>query len=127
MRIDLARAGGVAPSPAPAGPPTSKYCGAGSAGIAIDPFGNIYPCVAWRRAAGNLHEHSVRELWGTGFDDVREATTDAKAVISAHPNGKLLNFCPGLAANLTGSPLQVPVEMERIASIVREEVSAILP
>jgi len=127
MRIDLARAGGVVPSPAAAGPATSKHCGAGSAGIAIDPFGNIYPCVAWRRAAGNLHEHSVRELWSTGFEDVRTATTAAKGVVAAHPNGKLLNFCPGLAAHITGSPLQVPEEMERIASIVSEEVSAILP
>jgi hypothetical protein len=39
-------------------------------------------------------------------------------VVSAHPHGKLLNFCPGLAEVLTGSATTIPGEMERIAAVV---------
>jgi radical SAM protein with 4Fe4S-binding SPASM domain len=99
-------------------PPSAKHCGAGSASIAIDPFGNIYPCVQWRRAVGNLHEVAVSEIWGQAFDEIRSETEEAKRVVAAHPNGKLLNFCPGLAGVLTGSPTHVPEEMERIAKVV---------
>ncbi|HTQ80765.1 MAG TPA: radical SAM protein, partial [Thermoanaerobaculia bacterium] len=40
-----------------------KHCGAGSSGIAIDPYGNVYPCVQWRRPVGNLHRQRVADLW----------------------------------------------------------------
>lgn len=119
MAIETARS--VAPAataaqPAMAAP--TKHCGAGSAGIAIDPYGNVYPCVQWRRAVANLHETPVSAIWGDRFDGIREETAAAVGVVRAHPNGKLLNFCPGLAESLTGSALAVPREMERIAEIV---------
>lgn len=103
---------------APASPP-SKHCGAGSAGIAVDPYGNVYPCVQWRRAAGNLHERSIREMWLDSFGAFRAETAQAVDVVAAHPHGKLLSFCPGLAELLTGSSTTVPKEMERVAEIVR--------
>jgi hypothetical protein len=74
--------------------------------------------VQWRRAAGNLHEQSVSEIWAYAFDDIRAETEVAKGVVSAHPRGRLLNFCPGLAEVLTGSATTVPAEMERIAAVV---------
>ena len=107
-----------APAPINAGAPSSKHCGAGSAGIAVDPYGNVYPCVQWRRAAGNLHERSIREMWGDSFDAYRTETANAVGVVGAHPRGKFLSFCPGLAELLTGSSTTVPKEMERIAEIV---------
>lgn len=123
MRIDDERAGAGAQSaiqtddvpPAP-----GKHCGAGSAGIAIDPFGNVYPCVQWRRAVASLHTQSIREVWGGNatLDEIRDTTAAVRDVVAAHPRGKLLNFCPGLAEVLTGSPVQVPKEMERVAEIV---------
>jgi MoaA/NifB/PqqE/SkfB family radical SAM enzyme len=96
----------------------AKHCGAGSAGIAIDPYGNVYPCVQWRRAVGNLHERSIRDIWGDSFEGVRAETEDAARIVRAHPRGKLLNFCPGLAEVLTGASTQVPAEMERVAEVV---------
>jgi MoaA/NifB/PqqE/SkfB family radical SAM enzyme len=110
------------PLAAPRSP--AKHCGAGSAGIAVDPFGNVYPCVQWRRAVASLHERSMREIWGDSFSEVRATTTAATGVVAAHPHGKLLNFCPGLAEVLTGSALRVPQEMERVAAIVAAEVAA---
>ena len=105
-------------STAPSAPPSPKHCGAGSAAIAIDPYGNVYPCVQWRRAVANLHEHAISEIWGDAFADIRSETEEAKRVVAAHPRGRLLNFCPGLAEVLTGSATRVPAEMERIATVV---------
>jgi len=99
-------------------PKVAKHCGAGSSGIAVDPYGNIYPCVTWRRATANLHETSISAIWGTGFDEFRRQTEEAAGVVAAHPRGGLLNFCPGLADVLTGSATRVPEEMERVAEII---------
>src|SRR6185295_9631429 len=42
---EVARGGDDGTMPAP----LHKHCGAGSSGIAVDPYGNVYPCVQWRR------------------------------------------------------------------------------
>ena len=127
MRVSDARSGGPAPmQPAidddmPA-PSTDKHCGAGSAGIAIDPYGNVYPCVQWRRAVANLHEQSILEIWGVneGLEEIRRTTVAVRGMVAAHPNGKLLNFCPGLAEVMTGSAMKVPREVEEQAEVVRD-------
>jgi MoaA/NifB/PqqE/SkfB family radical SAM enzyme len=112
-------------SPAPAPPPVTvmrqaddglapaaaeKHCGAGSSGIAVDPYGNVYPCVQWRRPVGNLHRQSIREIWAAsaGLAEVRELTVEAKRMVDGYGDaGSLLAFCPGNAAALSGDPLRV--------------------
>ncbi len=120
MKVENERDGGN-PLPGPLAAPRGegKHCGAGSAGIAVDPYGNVYPCVQWRRAVANLHERSIREIWSNSFDAVRQETAQAANVVRAHPHGTFLNFCPGLAEVLTGSATRVPEEMERIAEILK--------
>jgi MoaA/NifB/PqqE/SkfB family radical SAM enzyme len=110
--------------PAPAGAPSAKHCGAGSAAIAVDPYGNVYPCVQWRRAVANLHERAMPDIWVDSFGGIRRETEEAKRVVSAHPRGQHLNFCPGLAEVLTGSATIVPAEMERIANVVSGSIPA---
>jgi MoaA/NifB/PqqE/SkfB family radical SAM enzyme len=85
--------------------PTSKHCGAGSSAIAVDPFGNVYPCVQWRRPVGNLHRRSIREIWrgNAGLEEVRRLSEEVKKSL---PGGAGM-FCPGTAEGLTGSPLPV--------------------
>ncbi len=103
---EVARGGDDGTMPAP----LDKHCGAGSSGIAVDPFGNVYPCVQWRRPVGNLHGQSIREIWRTsaGLGEVRDLTVRAKEMVDAQGPGRhLLNFCPGSAATQTGSPLRV--------------------
>jgi MoaA/NifB/PqqE/SkfB family radical SAM enzyme len=84
---------------------SEKHCGAGSSGIAVDPFGNVYPCVQWRRPVGNLHERSIREIWwgNPALEEVRRLSEEVKR--SLPPAGGLSMFCPGTAEGLTGSPL----------------------
>ncbi len=103
---------------------THKHCGAGSAGIAVDPYGNVYPCVQWRRPVGNLHEQRIAQIWAgsAGLREVREQTTAAKGVVEGYgPAGPFLNFCPGNADAHSGDPLKVyPSALRRMD--VTEEI-----
>ncbi|HEX7154594.1 MAG TPA: radical SAM protein [Thermoanaerobaculia bacterium] len=124
LKIETERYASFTPRPAADDelppPATDKHCGAGSSGIAIDPYGNVYPCVQWRRPVASLHEKSIREIWGFSpvLDEIRQETVLARDVVAAHPRGALLNFCPGLAEVLTGSATTVPEELESRAEIV---------
>lgn len=131
-RVRIAREGDD--TPAAASPDAvDKHCGAGSAGVAVDPFGNVYPCVQWRRPVGNLHRQSIAEIWGssTELSEVRGLTTAAKGVVDAYGDaGPLLNFCPGSAALRSGDPLTVdPASVERmeLAREARDEARARRP
>ncbi|HYN22977.1 MAG TPA: SPASM domain-containing protein, partial [Thermoanaerobaculia bacterium] len=122
--IEVARGGDDGTLPAA----VEKHCGAGSAGIAVDPYGNVYPCVQWRRAVGNLHTQSIREIWlsSKGLAEVRDLTTDVKRMVEGFgTSGSLLNFCPGAAETRTGSPLQVYPEararMEELEEVIGKE------
>ncbi len=41
-------------------------CGTASANVVLDPFGNVLPCVQWRRPLGNVREQSLEEIWLRG-------------------------------------------------------------
>ncbi len=91
-------------------PAMSKHCGAASAGVAVDPWGNVLPCVQWRAPLGNLHGASMRKIWqgSAVIADVRRLTAEAyKLVASYGPPASLMRFCPGLADRTTGDPLAV--------------------
>jgi MoaA/NifB/PqqE/SkfB family radical SAM enzyme len=76
-----------------------KHCGAGSASILVDPFGDVLPCVQWRKVIGNVRTTPIRALWsGGGFDSVRASLVDVKRAL-----GDEADHCPGVAAELTGS------------------------
>ena len=115
--------------------PTGKHCGAGSSGLAIDPYGNVYPCVQWRRPVGNLHTQSLREIWrgSAGLEEVRDLTVRARELMEAQgPGASLLNFCPGMAAvHSAGDPLRIyPSAVQRkelLETILEEEEAARRP
>ena len=86
---------------------SSKHCGAGSSTVAIDPYGNVYPCVQWRWSAGNLHRQSIGEIWNGSsvLEDVRESNQDVKRLVESFGDrGRKMGFCPGAAWVNTGSP-----------------------
>ena len=111
--------------------PIGKHCGAGSSGIAVDPYGNVYPCVQWRRAVGNLHRKSIKEIWArsSGLEEVRGLTTEAKRFVAGlGEKGPALGFCPALAVMSTGSVHRLyPIAERRIniADEVRKEAESI--
>jgi MoaA/NifB/PqqE/SkfB family radical SAM enzyme len=124
--IVVARGGDDGSAPAPAG----KHCGAGSSSIAVDPYGNVYPCVQWRRPVGNLHQQPIGEIWrrSRGLDEVRRLTVAAQDAVAAHgPGGAFLNFCPGNAEALTGDPLRIYPAAERRSELTREWLQSSAP
>lgn len=127
--VEVARGGDDGTVPVP----VHKHCGAGSSGIAVDPYGNVYPCVQWRRPVGNLHRQGIREIWqgSAGLAEVREMTGEVKQRMDAlGPGSHLLNFCPGSAA-IQGSPLELyPAAVQRkelLETVMAEEKKPRLP
>ncbi len=101
--------------------PDEKYCGAGSSGIAVDPSGNVYPCVQWRRPVGNLQDQSIQEIWSRSerFSDIRNELVEAKKLVNRYGSkGHLLGFCPGLAVELSGGPTRMYPEAEQRMQIL---------
>jgi len=88
---------------APVASAPAKHCGAGSSSVTIDPYGNVYPCVQWRRHVGNLHRDSIKTLWSGSAElaEVRRLTVEVKQMVDAHPTPGFA-FCPGLAEKETG-------------------------
>lgn len=93
----------------PATVSTDKHCGAGSVTVTVDPYGNVYPCVQFRRRVGNLHQQSIGDIWRHSpvLGEVREATVAVKRKLDqeAAAGRPITGFCPGNAYTQTGSPL----------------------
>jgi radical SAM protein with 4Fe4S-binding SPASM domain len=56
------------PQPLPPGPPEEvakqrQTCGPAVNGCCIDPYGNVFPCVAFRIPIGNVREQPFKDLW----------------------------------------------------------------
>ncbi len=118
----------------PGGAAGERHCGAGAATIAVDPYGTVYPCVQWRRAVGDLHRQSIKEIWAGSSElaAVREANSEVKRMLDGlGPVGGLMGFCPGNAAAATGRPAGIyPAAATKLA--LRREVEeegrrAVLP
>jgi MoaA/NifB/PqqE/SkfB family radical SAM enzyme len=86
----------------------AKHCGAGSSNIIVDPYGNVYPCVQWRRLVGNLHQQSIAALWNHSGElaEVRRIAVEVKEAVDRHKTPGFA-FCPGSAEHETGSPTRL--------------------
>ena len=80
-----------------------KQCGAGSSSVTVDPYGNVYPCVQWRRRIGNLHDTSIKAMWNHSAEltEVRRLAVEAKKTVDglATPG---FGYCPGSAEKEAG-------------------------
>lgn len=85
---------------------TRKNCGAGSATLAIDPFGSVYPCVQWRRPVGNICHQTLTQIWSANarLDEIRALSVTARGVRDSLPSLSRSGFCMGLAEVYTGDP-----------------------
>ncbi len=85
-----------------------KHCGTGATTLTIDPYGNVYPCVQWRRPVGNLHQQTIRQIWfhSPQLPEIRRINEQAHRLVSGMPRKERpRTFCLGLAEELTGDPL----------------------
>jgi len=85
-------------------------CKVGSGTYAIDPYGYIYPCVAWRRRLANVREiQSLGELWDTSkeLEEVLEISRRIPKELQKHEAGAYAVFCPGAAEREIGSAVRL--------------------
>ena len=93
-------------------------CGTGRSSLAIDPYGNIYPCVQLRRKAGNIRElASLRDMWKSSpvLIEVRRAAVEVNEKLKAVTNGDQCGFCMGVAELQTGDLMTVYPQVARNA------------
>ena len=88
--------------------PGEAVCGTARSSFAIDPYGNIYPCVQLRRKAGNIKElASLRDMWRTSpvlIEVRRQAVEIAQETLKVAKNGDQCGFCMGVAEVQLGDP-----------------------
>ena len=74
-------------------------CSAGRAQLAVDPYGNVFPCMMWREKAGNLREMPLVDIWETS-PVMEKARTLMLCRLEDCPDCNLkqsCNRCSGLA------------------------------
>jgi radical SAM protein with 4Fe4S-binding SPASM domain len=99
--------------------PDQSPCGIGKAALTLDPYGNVFPCVEVRTAAGNLRRSSLREIWeGAALWGELRCLTWAE--LPACSDCKLANYCGrchGLALQVDGDLRAASTENCRQARI----------
>ena len=85
-------------------------CGLGRITLAVDPEGEVFPCLQWRRSSlGNVRHTRLRDLWRGSAVREEAASVSVAANEAMRVRGGTLAgfpFCPALAAQHTGDPLQ---------------------
>lgn len=108
--VDQVKRGARGLKPRPVGK-MKQNCGTGRTVITIDPYGEIFPCVAWRRSLGNIREvEDVRELWhpkqtpmNANLAYVRKVADEVpKRTLAGAEEGGFASFCPAAAEKETG-------------------------
>ncbi|RMG45217.1 MAG: radical SAM protein [Acidobacteria bacterium] len=86
-----------------------QNCGTGRTTLTIDPYGDIFPCVAWRRPVANIMEvEDLKAAWhgeNPTLAYVRKVADEVpRRTLSGRPEGGFASFCPAVAEKETGDP-----------------------
>ncbi|KAA0252757.1 MAG: radical SAM protein [Acidobacteria bacterium] len=104
--------------------PGEPACGVGRIGLAVDPEGNVFPCVQWRHVAlGNVRRTPLRQMWrgSPARREAAETATRATTMLLAEGGAvAAAPFCPALAHQLSGDALTVDGPSERRARLAAE-------
>jgi MoaA/NifB/PqqE/SkfB family radical SAM enzyme len=89
--------------------PVAAICGTGRSSFALDPYGNVFPCVQWRRPLGNLRDAaSLEEIWTDAnptLKDVRDKAVEMSSILNQEDHGPFAHYCLGVAEVQTGDPM----------------------
>jgi len=113
----------------PVGQGGGGNCGAGTGSLTVDPYGNVLPCVQWRRTIGNLHERSIGEIWRSSVElaEIRRINAAAGAQAATLAADGPLGFCMGLSELETGDPLLPAPSALLLRDVTREHMDARKP
>ena len=105
-------------------------CGTGRSTLALDPYGNIYPCVQWRRSAGNIMDvQDLKTLWlkSPVLEEVRRIAMEIpKTTLKSCDSGEFCSFCPGVAEVQTGDPRNIYPQVRMTSEIKKQRHSEFL-
>ncbi len=89
------------------GPAPDFVCGAGRNVCALDPAGNLYPCLQLPVRLGSLASGSFSELWSrqAWLKKWRRAGVNDIGACTACPDRDYCSFCPGISLLEEGNPL----------------------
>lgn len=82
-----------------------RTCGAAATGFAVDPTGNVLPCVQWRQSAGNLLQEPLSRVWETSPVLLAAREVVRRATSRLGPGDSACRFCPGMAWVQEGDPM----------------------
>ncbi len=101
----------------------SLACGIALNALALDPFGNVYPCVQTRTLAGNIRQHSLEEIWTRSpvWEQLGHLTWEQLPVCRGCELRNLCVRCHGLA-QLEDGELRGPASANCTAALARRHV-----
>ena len=104
--------------------PGMVNCGLGRITLAVDPEGNVYPCLQWKSSSlGNVRRTPLRELWRDSLERQEAARVALAANEAMRERGGAVSsfpFCPALAFQNTGDPLRPdPFHVEQAETVAR--------
>jgi MoaA/NifB/PqqE/SkfB family radical SAM enzyme len=94
---------------------SEAVCGSGRSGFTLDPYGDIFPCVAFRRKVANILEiDSLHEVWEGSpvLGEVRGLAVEARDRLNEREDGRYFQFCMGVAETQNGDPLAMYPQAE---------------
>lgn len=99
-------------------------CGLGRITMAIDPEGNVFPCLQWRRRPlGNVREGPLRTLWPSSpgrLEAAAAARTANDRLVEAGGALAAFPFCPALMRERTGDAATPDAWHRMVAGIAQE-------
>ncbi|MBI3447614.1 MAG: radical SAM protein [Acidobacteria bacterium] len=99
----------------------TAVCGTGRSAIALDPYGNFYPCVQWRRKAGNIKDvDDLRSFWRVSpvLNEVRRIAEEIPlTTLKDFEFGRFASFCAGVAEVQTGDPKNIYPQLRANAEV----------
>jgi AdoMet-dependent heme synthase len=100
----------------------SRTCAISLNAIAIDPYGNVFPCLQTRFNAGNLRERRLSEIWGRSpvWEEVGHLTVSELPVCRTCELRSLCVRCHGLALAETGD-LRAPAAANCREALARRQ------
>ena len=100
-----------------------RTCNIGVSAVAIDPQGDVYPCLETRRCAGNIRSAPLRKIWeeATLWGELRALTVDALPVCRTCTLRSLCARCHGLAS-LEHGDLHAPATANCLQTLAKRQV-----
>lgn len=99
-------------------------CGLGRITMAVDPEGNVFPCLQWRRRPlGNVRDGPLRELWPSSpgrLEAAAAARTANDRLVEAGGALAAFPFCPALMRERSGDAATPDTWHRMVADIAHE-------